>query len=114
MPRAQSSILSLAGRAGGYARAALYDGRDMTAKARETFAASFLRGHACKICPAVEIPAGLLPGERERRAEALRRSHYARVALASARARSQKKAAALRNATAQEVTSAGSTTPTPG
>ena len=64
-----------------------------TAKARQTFADSFLEGHACRVCPPVELPADLLPAERARRAEALRRGHYARVALASAHARSKKKAA---------------------
>lgn len=99
-----SSIYSLAGRVGGYARAAKHDGREMTAKARATFAASFVDGHACRVCPPSSLPAGLLPAERERRAEALRRSHYARVALASARARAQKKAASARPAeAAQEV-----------
>jgi hypothetical protein len=86
------SIYRLAGRVGGYARAALYDGRAMTATARERFAASFLEGHGCRVCPSVELPSDLLPGERKRRAEALRRAHYARVALASSRARSNKKA----------------------
>ena len=86
------SIYSLAGRVGGYARAARYDGRDMTAAARRRFAESFLEGHGCRVCPEVAIPAGLLPEERSRRAEALRRSHYARVALASSQARAKKKA----------------------
>lgn len=87
-----SSIYSLAGRVGGYARAARYDGREMTAAARQRFAESFLEGHACRVCPEVTLPADLLPEERARRAEALRRAHYARVALASSRSRSKKKA----------------------
>ena len=103
MPRAASSILSLAGRAGGYARAAQYDGREMTARARQTFADSFLDGHACRVCPQTALPPDLLPVERARRAEALRKAHYARVALASARARSQKRAATSTKVTAQEV-----------
>lgn len=86
------SIQSLAGRIGGYARAAQYDGRDMTAAARRRFAESFLEGHACRVCPNVTIEAGLLPEERSRRAEALRRAHFARVALASAKARSKRRA----------------------
>ena len=84
---ANSSVLSAAGRVGGYARAALHDGRDMTAAARARFIASFADGHACKVCPPVTLPADLLPAERARRAEALRRSHYARLALARARNR---------------------------
>ena len=93
----------LAGRVGGYARAALHDGAEMTEKARETFRASFEEGHGCKVCPRIDLPAGLLPVERARRAEALRRGHYARVAMASARALSLKKAATVhKSVTAQE------------
>jgi hypothetical protein len=87
------SIHSLAGRVGGYARAARYDGREMTAAARQRFADSFREGHECRVCPAVAMPDGLLQGERARRAEALRRAHYARVALASSQARAKRKAA---------------------
>jgi hypothetical protein len=85
------SVYRLAGRVGGFARAAKHDGREMTAKARATFAASFLEGHACRVCPETRLPADLLPGERERRAEALRRAHYARVALASSRKRAARR-----------------------
>ena len=85
-----TSILRLAGRAGGYARAARYDGRDMTAVARQRFIASFLEGHACRVCPPTTLPDDLPPAERQRRAEALRRGHYARIALASARARASR------------------------
>lgn len=90
----KGSVYRLAGRVGGFARAARYDGLAMTAAARLRFAESFLEGHRCRICPDVTLPANLLPHERERRAEALRRGHYARIALASARARSGKKKAA--------------------
>lgn len=115
MPRAGWSgeqHFSLAGRVGGFARAAKHDGREMTAKARATFAESFLAGHACRVCPAIEFPPDLLPAERERRAEALRRAHYARVALASARSRSKKKAATPAKVTAQEVRDHASRPPT--
>lgn len=88
------SIHRLAGRVGGLTRAAMYDGRDMTAAARAAFAASFREGHACRVCPETRLAPDLLPHERERRAEALRRAHYARVALASARKR---RAAAARS-----------------
>ena len=110
----KGSVYRLAGRVGGFARAARYDGLAMTAAARQRFAESFLQGHRCRICPDVTLPADLLPHERERRAEALRKGHYARIALASARARTDKKKAASvrKSETAQEVSSASSTTPT--
>jgi hypothetical protein len=71
--------LALIGRIGGLTTASRYDGREITAKARATFRASFER----------EVdPDGTLPEpERLRRAEAARRAHYARLGLASARAR---------------------------
>lgn len=87
-----TSIYSLAGRVGGFARAAKHDGRDMTAAARLRFAESFRTGHSCRVCPEVILPSDLQPDERERRGEALRRAHYARVALASAKARADRKA----------------------
>lgn len=74
-------------RLGGLTRAALYDGREVTAKARETFIASFQAGHACRVCPPIELPADLLPAERQRRADALRAAHYVRVRLARGRKR---------------------------
>jgi hypothetical protein len=53
----RSSIHRLAGRVGGYARAAKHDGRAMTAAARQRFIDSFLEGHGCRVCPAAELPA---------------------------------------------------------
>ena len=79
-------------RLGGLARSAQYDGREVTANARRVFRDSFLVGHTCKVCKPTIIPAELAHSERERRAEALRRLHYARVALASAEARSKRSA----------------------
>lgn len=84
------SIHRLAGRIGGLERAARYDGAAMTAAARQRFAESFLEGHTCRVCPEIGLPSHLLPAERKRRAEALRRAHFARVALASARVRREK------------------------
>lgn len=102
MARASSSVLSLAGRVGGFRRAALYSGQEVTARARATFEASFEQGHACKVCAPVTLPDGLTTGERQRRARALRAAHYSAVALASARARSQKRTAGHAEPTAQE------------
>lgn len=86
------SVYRLAGRVGGYSRAAKYDGSLMTAAARERFIESFLRGHECRVCPRTDLAPDLLPMERARRAEALRRAHYARIALASSRSRANNKA----------------------
>lgn len=96
-----SSVLSMAGRVGGYRRAAMYSGLEVTARARATFEASFEQGHACKVCAPVTLPDGLAPAERGRRARALRAAHYSAVALASARARSQKRTAPNANGAAQ-------------
>jgi hypothetical protein len=68
-------------RLGGLMRAALYDGREITQKARDTFRASFLTGHACKVCPEVILPDDILPAERQRRADALYQAHYLRIRM---------------------------------
>jgi len=58
---------------------ARHDGREVTAKARATFLARFEQE---------ADPDGSLPvEERCRRAEQLRRAHFARLALASSKAR---------------------------
>ena len=110
MVRATSSVLSLAGRVGGFRRAALYDGRAVTARARAVFEASFESGHQCKVCAPVVLPDGLSLTERKRRARALRAAHYSAVALASARARTKKAPAPLK-ADALEVDREFTTTP---
>ena len=75
---------SLAARVGAYARAAQYDGREVTAAGR----AAFLRSFAIQV-----DPDGLLdPSERARRAEAARKSHMLSLALKSAKARRARKA----------------------
>jgi len=61
------------------------DGREVTAKARATFLARF----ELEADPDGSLP----PAERARRAEQLRRAHFARLALASSRARRAKAAA---------------------
>lgn len=65
----------------------MYDGREVTAKARQTFRDSFLTGHTCKVCPPVAIPADLPLHERQRRADALHQAHYVRVRMARGRKR---------------------------
>jgi hypothetical protein len=69
------------GRKGGLTKAALYDTREATAAARAAFRDSFLNGHACKVCSRIDIPAELPAQERRRRAEALRKRHFASIAL---------------------------------
>ena len=72
-------------RLGGLARSAAYDGREVTANARQVFRDSFLE--------AVD-PTGRLrrerPEEAARRAQAARKLHYARLALKSAQVRAKK------------------------
>lgn len=63
----------LAAKVGAFSLHAQRDPRETTAKARETFRKSFEK---------LVDPDGVLPQrERERRAEAARRAHYARIAL---------------------------------
>jgi hypothetical protein len=68
---------SLRGRLAAHALHAKYDSRELTAKARQKFRDSFYE----KMDPALPHE------ERLRRAEHLSRAHYARMALASAKAR---------------------------
>jgi hypothetical protein len=76
---------SLRARLAAYALHAQHDPRETTANGRAAFLARFDR----------EVdPAGLLePDERRRRAEQARRAYFARLALASAKARRAKRAA---------------------
>jgi hypothetical protein len=84
---ASATLHSLNSRLGGYATAARYDAMVITGKARSTYRESFRDGHRCKLCPAFTMPEGLSEGEIVRRAEALRRAHYTRLAIASGNAR---------------------------
>ena len=66
---------------------ARHDGREVTAKARAAFLARFERE---------ADPDGTLPiDERRRRAEQLRKAHFARLALASSKARKARRAKAV-------------------
>jgi hypothetical protein len=78
-----SNLAALRARIGGLSCAAQHDPRSYTAKARHTFLSSF---------EAAADPNGELdPAERARRAEALRKAHFARLALKSAKARAKRK-----------------------
>lgn len=79
--RSSASRLRQAGRIGGLTKAALYDSRAATAAARAAFLDSFLEGHGCKVCSRIDIPFDLPPGDRLRRAEALRKRHFVSIAL---------------------------------
>ncbi len=73
---------SLRARIGAFSLHAAYDSRELTKPARRAFLARF---------EAEVDPEGVLtPQERQRRAEMARRAHFARLALASARARRRK------------------------
>ena len=84
-PDADAAAHSERARLGGLARAARYDGREMTAKATATRRAKFLR----------EVdPDGTLPeAERERRAAAAERFYMARLAYRSHAAQRRNRAA---------------------
>ena len=74
--------MALRGRIGAYTLHARHDARATTAKARASFLARFER----EVDPDRVLP----EAERLRRAESARRAHFARLALASARARAKK------------------------
>jgi hypothetical protein len=66
---------------------ARYDGRQITANARDGFRQRFLKQ--------VDVTSPNLPGpERQRRADHLLKAHMQRLALASAKARAARKAGA--------------------
>ncbi len=74
---------ALRGRLGAFVLHSKYDPKETTSKARATFLAKF---------EAEVDPTGVLPeDERLRRAESARRAHMTRLALASAKARRQRK-----------------------
>jgi hypothetical protein len=60
-------------------RSTMYDGREVTKKARDTFMASFFK----------DIPLDLPEGERMRLAEAKKKAHYAKMAYARAKGRAK-------------------------
>jgi len=93
MPPKRNQLLSLYGRVGAYVQHERHDPRITSQIARDTFAASFLTGHGCTLCPTVDLDTNLPDGERQRRADMLRRGHYARMAVA----RAQKKAVTSRS-----------------
>ena len=73
---------SLRARIGAYSLHATHDPRKTTAKARAIFRSSFER----LVDPTCSLP----KAERERRADAARKAHYARLARLSHIARSQR------------------------
>ena len=77
---------ALRARLGAYVMHGRNDARETTAKARAAFLARFERQ---------ADPDGVLPAaERQRRAQQLRRAYFARLALASAKARRARRPAA--------------------
>jgi hypothetical protein len=70
---------SLAGRIGGYEKAARVDNREATRPAREAFAQRFV--------DQVDPERKLSEADRHRRAEAAMKAHMTRLALKSAKAR---------------------------
>ena len=77
---------SLLGRIGAHRLHATHDSRETTAKARETFLASFER----EVDPGYVLP----EAERARRAAHARKAHFARLALRSVEVRRVAKEAA--------------------
>lgn len=95
--------VSLRGRIGAYALHARYDPRETTRVARASFLAKFEHE--------VDPEGVLAPEERRRRAECAKKAHFARMALASARARSKKNRDAGSAPASQVEVSRGTSTP---
>jgi hypothetical protein len=83
---------SLRSRIAAYAALSRNDPREINAKARRVYRDSFRNGHRCVVCPVFVMPEGLSPAEVDRRADALRKAHFGRLALKSSRVRSEKAA----------------------
>jgi len=78
----ERQLRKLRARIGAYSLHAKYDSRQLTAKARSTFLQRFE--------DEVDPDRLLSSAERERRAAAARKAHFARLALASAKARAKR------------------------
>lgn len=76
--------MSRRGRIGAHVLHSRYDGRELTKNAREAFRKQFLD----------QVDPNLPEDERQRRAEHLRKAHYARLSRLSQQARAAKKKAA--------------------
>lgn len=73
--------LAAIGRVGGLTNSARNNMADLSRQGNAAFRATFLDGHSCKRCPATVMPDNLPEDERARRADALYRLHFARMAL---------------------------------
>ena len=76
----QRAHLSSIGRLGGLAASAVVDTKARAQSAQSAFRQRFTDGHSCSVCPPVAIPDHLAPEERSRRADALYRAHFSRLA----------------------------------
>lgn len=82
---------SLRGRIGALVALSRNDPVEINAKARQVYRDSFSTGHECRICPRIDIPADLPEAERTRRADTIRRAHYARIAMCASRASTRRR-----------------------
>jgi hypothetical protein len=74
------ALASQRARIGGLVRASMYDGKEVTAKARKAFMKDYFLN---------QIPSDLPVEERLRRAGCLRKAHFTRLAYLSAKARAK-------------------------
>lgn len=73
--------LAAIGKVGGLTNSARNDMAQLASHGRRAFRESFQNGHDCKVCPRTDIPTDLPEDERDRRADALYRGHFARLAI---------------------------------
>lgn len=77
---ARRAQLAAIGRIGGLTFSATNDTAALSSAGRTAFRASFQNGHECAACPPVTIATDISEDERDRRADALYRLHFARLA----------------------------------
>lgn len=72
--------LTAIGKIGGLTFSATHDTKVFSTQGRKAFRESFSRGHGCDACETVTFPDDLDAREKQRRADALYRLHFANLA----------------------------------
>jgi hypothetical protein len=84
-----------AARVGGLSATARRDNDRHASLMRRAYRTSFLGGHACRLCPRVDIPSAVADRDRRKRADALWQLHWIRMRGARRPARTRRRVASL-------------------